>query len=471
MRTALFLLVLTCTGCTTESTPETPPNIVFFLIDDLGWNDLGFMGSSYYETPNIDALAAQGMVFSNAYSNAPNCAPMRAAFMSGQYAPRHGVYTVASPARGKSIYRQLIPSPNITSLDTSIVTMAEMLKRAGYRTGHFGKWHLGNNEHEAENQGFDLSVLAWWGHKRSHFMPEGLEPAADYDGAEPGEYMADYLTDRAIQFLDTPSDAPFFMYFAHHGVHTPIQGKEALIAKYETKTGNEYHNNATYASMIESVDESVGRVLEALERRGIADNTIVVFLSDNGGYGPATNMYPLRGAKGMLYEGGIRVPMIVKWPVQIEAGTTNDTPVISIDFYPTFKSIAGDTIDQLLDGEDLMPLLSGSGDIGRDALYWHFPAYLEAYRNQKTPWRTTPAGAIRMGDYKLIEYFGEQRVELYNLTEDIGEQNDLASTMPEKALQLKAALVQWRALVNAPVPDQLNPEFDPEAYEVALNLE
>ncbi len=427
------------------------------------------MGSSYYETPHIDALAASGMMFTNAYSNAPNCAPTRAAFMSGQYAPRHGVYTVGTPERGEARYRQLIPTPNTRTLDSSIVTMAEMFKQAGYTTGHFGKWHLGNDAYSPERQGFDFSVPAWWGRKVGHFFPEGLEPAAGYEGAKPGDYMADYLTDRALNFIDAQQDTPFFLYFAHHGVHTPIQGKAALIDKYEAKQGSNGHDNPTYAAMVQSIDESVGRVLAKLDALELSENTVVVFFSDNGGYGPATSMEPLRGAKGMLYEGGIRVPMIVKWPAQVSARTTADVPVISIDFYPTFKEIAGVESEGLLDGESILSIITGERTtLTREALYWHFPAYLEAYRNQKTPWRTTPAGAIRMGSFKLIEFFGEHKVELYNLAEDIGEENDLSEDMPEKAQAMKAALAAWQTTVNAPIPSEPNPEFDKTAYEVAL---
>ena len=473
MKTGLFLLFIVLFACASpEDTDNQQPNIVFFMIDDLGWKDLGFMGSSYYETPNIDALASQGMVFTNAYSNAPNCAPTRAAFMSGQYAPRQGVYTVGSPERGESRFRQLIPVPNTTALDTNIVTMAEMLKAGGYATGHFGKWHLGKGVHSPEMQGFDVSVPAWWSLKVSHFFPDDAQPAPGYEEAQPGEYMADYLTRSAVDFIEEQGSQPFFLYLAHHGVHVPIEGKADLIEKYEAKPGSNGHDNPTYAAMIQSIDESVGSILRTLELLQLSDNTIVIFYSDNGGFGPATTMSPLRGAKGMLYEGGIRVPMIVKWPGEVEAGTTNDTPVISTDFYSTFKHIAGVENEHLLDGENLLPLFKGDHDaFSRDAIYWHFPAYLEAYSDQNTPWRTTPAGAIRKGSYKLIEFFGEEIIELYNLEDDIGEQEDLADVMPEKAKELKDALMAWRDEVNAPVPVEANPDFDFTAYKAALDAD
>ena len=451
----LFPLVF---GCASES--RTPPNIVLIYIDDLGWRDLGFMGSTYYETPHIDALAAGGMTFSNAYANAPNCAPSRAALMSGQYAPRHGVYTVASSERGESRFRQLIPTVNTTALDTNTVTLAEALQEAGYTTAHVGKWHLGNGQYAPEHQGFDIADQGSWGQKRSHFMPDT------------GEYLADYLTDRAIEFVHDQGDAPFFLYLSHYGVHTPIESKPEKIEKFSNKEGDDYHFDPTYAGMIESIDESVGQVMNALDEAGLIENTVVVFFADNGGYGPITKMHPLRGAKGMLYEGGIREPLVVHWPGRIEAGSSSDEPAIGIDLYPTFLDFAGVTprATYVLDGVSLSPVLFKTGEVQRDAIYWHFPAYLEAYRDSDVPWRTTPAGAIRAGEYKLIEFFGDHQLELYNLNDDIEERNNLAEEMPEKVDELYQMMQAWREQVSAPVPDRLNPEFDEEAYRVANTL-
>ena len=418
------------------------------------------MGSTYYETPHIDRLAASGMQFTSAYANAPNCAPSRAALMSGQYAPRHGVYTVASSERGESRYRELIPVVNTTSLDTSTITMGEALQEAGYVTAHFGKWHLGGGVHSPENQGFDVADQGSWGQKRSHFMPDS------------DAYLADYLTDQAVAFLKDRSEDPFFLYLPHYSVHTPIEAKEEKIEKFSQKEGDEHHFDATYAAMLESVDESVGRIMETLEEEGLIENTVVIFYADNGGYGPITKMHPLRGAKGMLYEGGIREPLVVSWAGRIEAGSSDDTPVIGTDLYPTLLDLAG--VEQppgyTLDGVSLTPLLFQGGVLERDAIYWHFPAYLEAYRDSEVPWRTTPAAAIRSGDYKLIEFFAEDRLELYDLGEDIGERNNLVETMPEKAAALHALMKSWRSQVNAPVPDSLNPEFDAEAYRTANAL-
>lgn len=435
------------------------PNIVFILIDDLGWRDVGFMGSTFYETPNIDRLAAQSMVFTSAYTNGPNCAPTRASLMSGQYSPRHGVYTVGSSKRGKSRFRKLVPTPNKTVLDDSIVTLAESLKAAGYATASIGKWHLGP---DPRDQGFDLNV---GGNRRGspgrggYFSPYRNPDLKD--GPE-GEYLTDRLTDEALRFIEQNRARPFFLYLPHYGVHSPIQAKPELTAKYRDKPASGGQDNAKYAAMIESVDQSVGRLLKKLDELQLADNTLVVLTSDNGGVGGTTSMAPLRGAKGMLYEGGVRVPLIVRWPGHAKPGSRCDAPVISIDFYPTLLEIAAaPSPDQPLDGESLIPLLNQTGKLQRDAIYWHFPAYLQAYQGGKGHWRTTPAGAMRQGDWKLIEFFEDGRLELYNLADDPGERRDLAEQMPERTQQMREQLQAWRAKLHAPVPTKKNPRYDP----------
>jgi arylsulfatase A-like enzyme len=429
---------------------KKPPNIVFIFIDDLGYKDLGCYGSKYYETPHIDKLAGQGMRFTSAYSNAPNCAPTRACLISGQYTPRHGVYTVGSPERGKAKLRKLIPTPNKTNLDLKIVTIPQALKAAGYRTACIGKWHLGDKApYRPEDRGFDVVFRRT---RPGHFMPDG-------------RYLTDRLTDEAVKFIEDNRDNPFFLYLSHHAVHTPIQAKEELIEKYKKKKPSGGHNNPTYAAMIESMDQSVGTVCNKLNELKLSDNTVVFFFSDNGGYANATSMVPLRGSKGMLYEGGIRVPMITRWPGGIKAGTSCDVHVIGIDFYPTFLEIAGadKPAGHILDGRSIVPLLKGSNGFKRKAIFWHFPAYLEPYNDRQWPWRTTPAGAVRCGDWKLIEFFEDGHVELYNLKDDISEKNDLAKTKPEKAKELHRMLIEWRKSLNAPVPTEKNPEFDPAA--------
>jgi arylsulfatase A-like enzyme len=443
-------LLPSCAATSERRKPKKPPNIVFIFIDDLGWTDLGCFGSRYYETANIDKLADEGVVFTNAYSNAPNCAPTRACLISGRYGPRHGVYTVGTPERGPSNRRKLIPTPNKTNLASEYVTIPEALKSAGYTSACIGKWHLGNGEpFRPEDQGFDVVFQR---SRRSHWIGER-------------EYLTDRLTDEATKFVEANKDKPFFLYLAHHAVHTPLQAKSEIIEKYKNKEPSGGHNNPTYAAMIESVDQSVGRICEKLDELGLSDNTAIFFFSDNGGYGNATTMEPLRGSKGMLYEGGIRVPMVARWPGKTKPGRVCDVPVIGIDFYPTFIEMAGAArpAGQALDGVSIVPLLKGANRLNRKAIFWHFPAYLEPYNDKQWPWRTTPAGAVRQGDWKLIEFFEEGKLELYNLRDDLSEKNNLTDAMPDKTRELHKLLIDWRKSVNAPVPTEKNPKYDPAA--------
>jgi len=455
---------LLSTGCRQHS---RPPNIVFFYIDDLGWKDAGFMGSTYYETPHIDRLAREGMYFSQAYTNAPNCAPSRASLLTGLYTPRHGIFTVGTSERGQSRNRKLIPTPNTTTLDTSFVTIAEKLQSVGYVTGHFGKWHLGSTGALPTDQGFDVNIAGnYRGAPPSYFYPyeRGNNRLPDLsDKGRDGEYLTDRLTDEALRFIQTNAGHPFFLYLSHYAVHTPLQAKPALVEKYRAKQGDENHDHPIYAAMVESLDQGVGRIVSLLDSLDLSANTVVVFYSDNGGYGPATSMSPLRGSKGMLYEGGIRVPLVIRWPGIVAAGNATEMPVIGIDFYPTLLDIA--QVDRgeedQLDGISFLPVLTDyATDIPRP-LFWHFPAYLEGYSDTIGPWRTTPAGAIRLGSYKLIEFFEDGQLELYNLKDDIGEQNNLVDEMPEKVDELYTLMQNWRSQVHAPVPVTLNPDYDP----------
>jgi len=446
-----------------------PPNILFIFIDDMGWRDVGFMGSQFYETPNIDRLARGGMIFTDAYANAPNCAPTRACLMSGQYGPRHGVYTVGSSERGNAKARKLIPIKNNTTLPTEKVTIAECLKKAGYATCHPGKWHLGGDDPtKPEGQGFDVNVGGnQAGSPRSYFSPYRNK---DIEDGPKGEYITDRLSTEAIRFIDAHRDEPFFIYLPHYAVHTPLQAKKELIEKYKNKKPWNGQGNAVYAAMVESVDQGVGRILARLDELGLTEKTLVIFFSDNGGVGgykacgiqgkEITSQAPLKGGKGMLSEGGIREPMAICWPGHVPAGTRCDVPVIGVDFYPTLLEVAGaePPPDYPLDGESLVPLMTRTGTLKRDAIFWHFPAYLQGGGNT---WRTTPGGAIRAGDWKLIEYFEDSHLELYNLRKDIGETTNLAETMPEKAKELHDRLVAWRKELNAPVPTEKNPAFDP----------
>jgi arylsulfatase A-like enzyme len=445
------------------------PNILFIYMDDLGWTDVA-SGSRYYETPNIDQLASEGIRFTQAYSCGPNCAPSRASLMTGLYTPRHGIFTVGTAERGDSSLRKLIPVKNNTVLAPSFVTIAEELKNAGYTTGLIGKWQLGDKSQQADPraQGFDY-VIGGAGGTSSYFYPYGFKkdkkPMEGIEEGKEGEYLTDRLTDEAIKFIGNNKEKPFFLYLSYFAVHTPIQAKDSLIQKYKAKAGTEYHNNPTYAAMIESADEGVGRLLEQLKRLNLEQNTLVIFYSDNGGYGGATYQHPLRGSKGMLYEGGVRVPLFVRWPGKIKAGKESEIPVIGVDFYPTLMEIANikkPLTTAKLDGQSFVPILFDKPYKTRDAIYWHFPAYLEGFsadKRNKDPFRTRPASAIRSGDYKLLEFYEDKRIELYNIKKDIGETENLAEKEPETARALYEKLDKWKKQVNAPIPVTLNPWY------------
>jgi len=460
----LIAFAIIYTLSSVSSIAQEKPNIVFIIIDDLGWTDVGYMGSAWYETPNIDKLARQGMIFTNAYANAANCAPTRACLLSGQYSPRHGVFTVAKSDRGKSEDRRLIPVVNSLEISLDKITIAEALKPAGYVSAAIGKWHVG---HTPEEQGFTMGMdRPEMGYRGGHFN-------------NAGEYLTDRLTDEAVKFITENKANPFFLYLAHHAVHTPIQAKEEMIAKYKTKDAAGCHNHATYAAMVESVDESVGRINKTLEELGLSENTILFFFSDNGGHGTYTCQKPLRGGKGMFYEGGIREPMFVYWPGRVRGGTTCDFPVIGTDFYPTFTELAGAEYpgDYPLDGKSIVPLLKGKKSIKRDAIYWHFPAYLESYEGLRDEsrdpvFRTRPVSVIRKGKWKLLLFHEEwvldggkdkialnNAVELYNLRKDPGESKNLCNIKIRKRNELLNDLLAWQQEINAPVPQEPNPDY------------
>lgn len=471
-RGALPLGLWLLAGAPVSGAPATPPpNILFILMDDMGWKDAGGLGSDFYETPHIDRLMGQGMRFTDAYTCGPNCTPTRASLMTGLYPPGHGIYTVpAVEMRGESAPGRLVAVPSREELPASFQTLAETLRAGGYATFLGGKWNLGKGATGPEAQGFDVNIGGG---------TEGAPPGASYFGpwkmpglgqAPLGAHLGDYVTDRAIAFITQPRPAPFFAYVSYYDVHTPLQAKPEVLKKYEDKLARQVaagktpvHNRAVYAAMLETADANIGRLLQSLEQAGLAGNTVVIFTSDNGGFGGVTSQRPLRGAKGMLYEGGIRVPLSVTWPGHIAAGTSG-VPVITVDFYPTLLDFAGLKADPALGlaGVSLQPLLEGkTSSLSREAIYWHFPTYLG--RVQKgleqdvhvPGWRATPSGAIRSGDWKLIEYFEDHTVELFNLADDIGERKDLATAQPAKARELQAKLAQWRTLTNAPVPTEL----------------
>ena len=433
------------------------PNIVFILIDDLGWADVGCFGSKFYETPNIDRLAAQGMRFTDAYAACPVCSPTRASIMTGKYPARLHL-TNWIPGEGDAVSNALRIPQWQQFLPLEEVTVAKALKSAGYASASIGKWHLGGPAYYPEHHGFDLNVAGThFGHPASYFWPyEGKSHsvAGLKAGGREGEYLTDRLTDEAEKFIDKNKDRPFFLYFSHYAVHMPLQAKAAVLEKYKAKTPQDGQKNPVYAAMVESVDDSVGRIQHKLQSLGIADRTVIVFMSDNGGLWPqATSNAPLRAGKGYPYEGGVREPLIIKWPGSVRPGTTCRTPVSSIDFFPTLLEMAGVKAQGEVDGRSLVPLLKQKGQLERDAIYWHYPHYWAGGR-------VRPFGAVRAGDWKLIESYEDMGVELYNLKDDVGEAHDLSKDQPKKAAQLREMLHAWRKSVSAQMPTP-NPNYDP----------
>ena len=432
--------------------PVDKPNILFILIDDMGWADVGCYGNKFNETPNIDRLAGEGMRFTDAYAACCVCSPTRASILTGKY-PATLHLTDFIPGHRRPWAKLAVPKFN-QALPLEEATIAEVLEPAGYVSASFGKWHLGRALHYPDKQGFDDWLVTGGG----HFAPRlRCQPPMDL---EPGAALTDVLTEQAERFVEANRDRPFFLYLSHFAVHIPLQAKKELIAKYEAKPKPAKGvNHPIYAAMLESVDQSVGRLMRKLDDLKLADRTVVFFVSDNGGLrqmyrgtGPiVTSNAPLRSEKGTLYEGGIRVPAIVRWPGVVEPGSTCSVPVTTVDFLPTMLDAANvTTVSPLkVDGISLIPLLKGAKDLPRDAIYWHYPHYHHS----------TPAGAVRAGDYKLIEFYENGRLELYNLADDIGEEHNLADEMPARAGELRDKLARWRASVNAQMPTP-NPDFD-----------
>jgi len=461
--TSILLCILFAAGlgsCNKDA--ERPPNIVLIVADDLGWKDVGFMGSDYYETPNLDRLAGEGLVFTRAYASAANCAPSRACLMSGMYTTAHGIYTVSPSERGDPRTRRIIPAVNADSLQHGFYSLAEALHDRGYVTINIGKWHLGK---DPRTQGMDYNVGgSTWGHPGSYFAPY-KKPDLE---APDGEYLTDRLTEEALSFVRENHEHPFFLYLPYYAVHTPIQAKPVLEEKYKEKGEVDCQNNAAYAAMVDNLDHCIGLLLQQISELDLEENTLLIFTSDNGGIRRISCQDPLRAGKGSYYEGGIRVPLVFRWPDRIKAGSRSDEAVINLDFYPTLMDISGGPAADLeLDGVSLWPLISGqTRTLENRPLYFHFPIYLQAYRagydgGRDPLFRTRPGSVIREGDWKLHFYYEDGGVELYRLSDDPGEERNLSDINTDKSEELLTKLKAWLQEENAQVEFEENPEFDP----------
>ena len=491
MKFAIIVLTMAFVGSAIDA--KTKPNIILFLIDDLGWADLGLTGSKFYETPHLDKLASQGVFFTDAYAANPVCSPTRASVLTGKYPSRIGLTNHSGSRGNMGPAYKLTPPEVVGNMPPEDVTLAEALKAAGYTTAHIGKWHLQahhmkGREHYPEANGFDLNIA---GHKMgqpgSYYFPyeSKQHPSTnvpDMEDGRKGDYLTDALTDKAINFIEEQGgrgEQPFFLNFWYYTVHTPIIPDNTKLKKYMQKAkamglnergkdgirdhksfSRREQSSAAYACMVESMDQNIGRIMSTLKNKGMDKNTIIVFLSDNGGLstGPGSNMptsnMPLRAGKAWVYEGGIRSPLIISYPAGIKAGLEVSQPAVSTDIYPTLLDLAGIPLrpQQHVDGLSLKPLLNGSkAALGREAIYFHYPHYHHINT-------MGPAGAVRMGDYKLIEVFETDKVELYNLRDDLSEQNDLAKQKPELAAKMKKMLLDWRRHSGAAMT-QINPEY------------
>lgn len=453
------------------SSPAEPrPNLLLIYADDLGWKDPAFQGHSFHETPRIDAMAKEGMIFGHAYAGAGNCAPSRACLHSGTYTPRHHVFAVGRTDRGPRKSQRLVPIPNKSGLSSETETLAETLRAGGYKTGIFGKWHLDGPEGATPSeQGFEVVF-----DPRKGGANKRLEQPDDPKGAFS-------ITREALAFISQSAGEkkPFFAFVSHHAIHTALEARPATLERFKAKKAGGSPAHALYAACLYDLDASVGELLDGLEKLGLADDTLIVFTSDNG----ATNQSPqepLRGNKGGYYEGGIRVPMLARWPGKVPGGSRFDEPAHQVDIYPTFLAAAGLPVPsgKVLDGRDLLPVLRERAKAPDRALFWHFPGYLDNPVLRGRPgdvqlgFRTRPVSVIRKGPWKLHLFHeewlldggrerlpGNGAIELYDLAADPGEKQDLVATQPGKRDELLGELLAWIEKTRAPLPTEKNPAY------------
>lgn len=464
MKLSFLLFAILALFCGHFHAAAPKPNIVLIFVDDLGWQETGFAGSDFLETPRLDQLAREGMVFRHAYASAGNCQPSRACMLSGQYTPRHGVYAVGSTDRGPKTLMRMIPVPNRPNLPPDTMMLGESLKAAGYATGFFGKCHMNASKTgKSEHAGFDVIQHSQHGLNSSN--PD--DPKAIFS-----------ITNAACEFIEANRERPFFAYIPHYAVHARLEGRAETQARFKDKPpGRLGHGHAMLGACLTDMDTGIGMVLDKLKALGLEENTLVVFTSDNGS--PHVTNEPLRGAKGGYYEGGIRVPMLARWPGVVSPGSTCDVPVTNVDFYPTFLAAAGAAASTAtLDGESLLPLFKGGSALQRQAVFWHFPGYLDdpVLRGRDPVFRTRPVSVIRKGDWKLHLYHEEWQLdggreklannraaELYHLAADPGEHTDLATTDTAKRDELLEDLLAWMKSTRTVLPEKTNPDYDPKA--------
>lgn len=452
-----IVLALSAVLSTTHHVRAETTNVVLIMADDLGWTDLACCGSDFYQSPHIDRLARDGVRFTSFYSACTVCSPTRAALLTGKYPARLHVtdWIPGLPPKNPKLI-----VPNFTKhLPKEETTLAEVLHDAGYASASIGKWHLGGPDYYPEHHGFNLNVAGTEApDPRNYFAPYAMKTILQ---GPPGEYITDRLGEEAVKFIRKNKDGPFFLYLPHFAVHLPIQAKQDMIAKHQTRVREgATHTNAAYAAMIEGMDATVGLIRQTLDELQLADNTLIIFTSDNGGRVPTTSNAPLRVGKGSCYEGGTRVPLIVYWPEAMAARGVCDAPVTTVDLFSTILDVTGVKTNARTDGLSLVPFLRDAKAAPFDrAIFWHYPHYQHYQQGG-----TTPYGAVRRGDYKLIEFYSDMRVELYNIREDIGETRDLAPEKPDLVDSLREELHAWRKSVNAQMPAP-NPNYDPSQPE------